>query len=194
MGTPYFQLKHRDASGEPATTAEALAESLAAYTAQAAAKLRRHGLLAAWCNIYAQVFASCGGISPERSEHCEAMSLEGYDFLGRTVVFPAPTDATNEMLRAIREEVDALYIKGTRYRKTGIVFFGLEKPGAAHQTDLFDDTPPAEKSRLYAAVDALNTRYGKGKVFSARRVRFPTGREPPQGAVTPRGWARGRGT
>ena len=43
------------------------------------------------------------------------------DFLGRTVVFPAPTDATNEMLRAIREE-----------------------------------------------VDALNARYGKGKVFSAR--------------------------
>ena len=137
--------------GEPATTADALAESLAAYTAQAAAKLRRHGLLAAGCNIYAQVFASGGG----------------GDFLGRTVVFPAPTDATNEMLRAIREEVDALYIEGTRYRKTGIVFFGLEKPGTAHQTDLFDDTPPAEKSRLYAAVDALNARYGKGKVFSA---------------------------
>ena len=69
--------------------------------------------------------------------------------------------------RVIREEVDALYIKGTRYRKTGIVFFVLEKPGTAHQTDLFDDTPPAEKSRLYAAVDALNARYGKGKVFSA---------------------------
>lgn len=71
------------------------------------------------------------------------------------------------MLRAIREEVDALYIEETRYRKTGIVFFGLEKPGTAHQTDLFDNTPPAEKSRLYAAVDALNARYGKGKVFSA---------------------------
>ena len=69
--------------------------------------------------------------------------------------------------RVIREEVDALYIEGTRYRKTGIVFFGLEKPGTARQTDLFDDTPPAEQSRLYAAVDALNARYGKGKVFSA---------------------------
>ena len=90
------------------------------------------------------------------------------DFPGRTVVFPAPTDATNEMLRAIREEVDALYIEGTRYRKTGIVLFGLEKPGTAHQPDLFDTTPPAGKSRLYAAVDALNARYGKGKVFSAR--------------------------
>ena len=137
--------------GEPATTAEALAESLAAYTAQAAAKLRRHGLLAAGCNIYAQAFESGGG----------------GDFLGRTVVFPAPTDATNEMLRAIREEVDALYVAGTRYRKTGIVFFGLEKPGTPRQTDLFDDTPPAERSRLYAAVDALNARFGKGKVFSA---------------------------
>ena len=90
--------------------------------------------------------------------------------------------------------MDALYIEGTCYRKTGIMFFGLEKPGTAHQTDLFDTTPRAEKSRLYAAVDALNARYGKGKVFSARRVRFPTSREPQQGAVTPRGWARGRGT
>ena len=132
--------------------------------------------------------------SPERSEHCEAMSLEGCDFLGRTVVFPAPTDATNEMLRAIREEVDALYVEGTRYRKTGIVFFGLEKPGTAHQTDLFDDTPPAEKSRLYAAVDALNARYGKGKVFSARLGCFSMGRNHPQGAVTPRASAQGRGT
>ena len=137
--------------GEPATTAEALAESLAAYTAQAAAKLRRHGLLAAGCNIYAQVFESGGG----------------GDCLGRTVVFPAPTDATNEMLRAIREEVDALYVAGTRYRKTGIVFFGLEKPCTPRQADLFDDTPPAARSRLYAAVDALNARFGKDKVFSA---------------------------
>ena len=79
----------------------------------------------------------------------------------------AEAERLREMLRAIREEVDALYVPGTRYRKTGIVFFGLEKPGTAHQTDLFDDTPPAEKSRLYAAVDALNARFGKGKVFSA---------------------------
>ena len=128
------------------------------------------------------------------------------DFLGRTVVFPAPTDATNEMLRAIREEVDALYIEGTRYRKTGIVFFGLEKPGTPRQMDLFENTDspfPIPRSpsslfpvpsSLYKAVDALNARYGKGKVFSARRVRFPTGREPPQGAVTPRDSAYGRGT
>ena len=50
----------------------------------------------------------------------------------------AEAERLREMLRAIREEVDALYVPGTRYRKTGIVFFGLEKPGTAHQTDLFD--------------------------------------------------------
>ena len=152
--------------GEPATTQEALAESLASFTAQAAAKLRRHGLLAAGCNIYAQIFAKGGGISPERSEPRQR-SLEGWDCVGRTVMFPAPTDATNVILRGISDEVKYLYLPGVRYRKTGIVFFGLEKPSVARQTDLFEETPPTERSRLYAAVDAINARFGKGKVFSA---------------------------
>ena len=137
--------------GEPVTTLEGIAESLASFTAQAATKLRKHGLLASGCNVYAQIFHSGGG----------------GDFLGRTVIFPAPTDATNEMLKAIREEVDALYIPGTRYRKTGVVFFGLEKVGSARQLDLFSPVEKAEASPLYKAIDALNKRYGKGKVFSA---------------------------
>ena len=137
--------------GEPVTTLEGLAESLASFTAQAATKLRKHGLLASGCNVYAQIFHSGGG----------------GDFLGRTVMFPAPTDATNEMLKAIREEVDALYIPGTRYRKTGVVFFGLEKVGSARQLDLFSPVEKAEASPLYTAIDSLNKRYGKGKVFSA---------------------------
>jgi DNA polymerase V len=137
--------------GEPVTTLDGISESLASFTAQAAAKLRRHGMLAAGCNIYAQIFRSGGG----------------GDCIVRTVMFPEPTDATNAMLDAMRPEVPALFLPGTRYRKTGVVFFGLEKPGTPRQTDLFDATPTAERSRLYKAVDALNARYGKGKVFSA---------------------------
>ena len=82
-------------------------------------------------------------------------------------MFPEPTDATNAMLDAIRPEVPALFLPGTRYRKTGVVFFGLEKPGMPQQTDLFAPVQKTERSRLYKAVDALNARYGKGKVFSA---------------------------
>jgi DNA polymerase V len=141
--------------GEPATTQEALAESLASFTAQAAAKLRRHGLLAAGCNIYAQIFADGGG----------------GECIGRTIVFSTPTDATNVILRGISDEVKYLYLPGIRYRKTGIVFFGLERPGTAHQMDLFLPPLPSSSvpvpSSLYKAIDALNARYGKGKVFSA---------------------------
>ena len=139
--------------GEPVTTLDGIAESLASFTAQAAAKLRKHGLLAAGCNIYAQIFHSGGG----------------GDFLERTVMFPTPTDATNEMLKAIREEVDALFIPGTRYRKTGVVFFGLEKADAPRQVDLFSlsSSQIPHSSSLYKTIDSLNKRYGKGKVFSA---------------------------
>ena len=68
---------------------------------------------------------------------------------------------------AIRPEIPALFLPGTRYRKTGVVFFGLEKVGTARQMDLF--TPPVESkaSPLYKTIDALNARFGKGKVFSA---------------------------
>ena len=142
--------------GEPATTPDAIAEAVATFTGQAAVKLRRHGLLASGCNIYAQIFASGGG----------------GEYAARTVVFPHPTDATNEMLTAIRREVGALYVQGFRYRKAGVIFFGLEKADAPRQLDLFAEpgTPtvaaPA-RSQLYKVVDALNARFGKGAVFSA---------------------------
>ena len=152
--------------GEPVTTLDGISESLASFTAQAATKLRKHSMLAAGCNIYAQIFRS-GGISPERSEPRQR-SLEGCgDCIVRTVMFPEPTDATNAMLDAIRPEVPALFLPGTRYRKTGVVFFGLEKVGTAKQMDLFSPPVESKASPLYKTIDSLNARFGKGKVFSA---------------------------
>lgn len=148
--------------GEPATTKEALGESLASFISQAAVKLRKHRLLAAGCNIYAQLFRSGGrSVTPQ-------WTLEGdADAIGRTVMFPEPTDATNVMLNAIHGEVDALYVPGVRYRKTGVVFFGLEKAGAIRQPTFFDAAPPREQSKLYKTIDALNRKFGSAKLFSA---------------------------
>ncbi len=137
--------------GDPVTTLDGLEESIASFTAQAASKLRRHKMLASGCSIYAQLFRSGGG----------------GDILERTIVFPAPTDATNEMLSAFRRDIPSLFIPGARYRKTGIVFFGLEKVGSMRQGDLFSPPKSAEASPLYKAIDMLNSRYGRGKVFSA---------------------------
>ncbi len=160
-GTPCHEERDYDADpdtvtcsrsfGEPVTTQDALMESIASFTAQAAAKLRRHGLLANGCNVYAQMGSACDS-----------------RWVERTVAFPQPTDATNAMLQAIRRDASgALFMQGERYRKSGVVFFGLEKVGSAYQTDLF--APPAERraSPLYKAIDAINAHYGKGKVFSA---------------------------
>ena len=44
---------------------------------------------------------------------------------------------------------------------------GLEKVGTARQMDLFAPPKVSEASPLYKAIDAINARYGKGKVFSA---------------------------
>ena len=144
--------------GVQITTMDALMESIASFTAQAATKLRRHGMLAAGCNVYAQVavpgmFEGGGGWNSS--------------FCGYTVTFPEPTDATNVMVRAIRERIGSLFVNGAKYRKSGIVFFGLEKAGAAYQADLFAPAVKHGKSRLYEVVDALNAKLGKGKVFTA---------------------------
>ena len=71
------------------------------------------------------------------------------------------------MLDAICPEVPGLFLPGTRYRKTGVVFFGLEKVGSARQMDLFSPPVESKESPLYKAIDAINARYGKDKVFSA---------------------------
>ena len=112
--------------------------------------MRRHGLLASGCNIYAQY----------------GSALEGR-FTERTVVFPNPTDATNEMLSSVSKGIAALFVPGERYRKSGIVFFGLEKAGSVRQLDLFAETRPLERSKLYEVVDAMNRKYGRGSLVSA---------------------------
>ena len=149
--------------GEQITTMDALMESIASFTAQAATKLRRHGMLAAGCNVYAEV---------RGNREWGMGNSEGNYFVERTVVFPAPTDATNEMTKAIRKEAVHLFKQGCRYRKSGVIFFGLEKFGAAYQPELFSDnySPfpiPHSPSKLYETIDALNAKLGKGTVFSA---------------------------
>ena len=144
--------------GEQITTVDALMESIASFTAQAAEKLRRHGMLASGCNVYAQIavpgmFENGGGWEDS--------------FYGYTVAFPEPTDATNVMVRTIHERIDSLFVDGAKYRKAGIVFFGLEKAGAAYQADLFAPAEKRKKSKLYETIDALNAKLGKSKVFSA---------------------------
>jgi len=136
--------------GTPVDDLESLSTSIASFAARAAIKLRRHGMLAGGCNIYAQYGSALDDT-----------------WTSWTVVFDRPTDATNEMLNAIGKCVPKMYVPNVKYRKSGVVFFGLEKAGTAQQLDLFNKQEPSRQSELFKAVDRLNHTLGGIKVFSA---------------------------
>jgi DNA polymerase V len=59
-----------------------------------------------------------------------------------------------------------LFCSGRRYKKAGIVFFGLE-PARSRQPDLFAESPLRQKEKsLSSAVDQLNRTLGRGTIFN----------------------------
>ena len=147
--------------GRPVTALEELREALAHYTARAAERLRRQGLRAAGANLYIQSY-------PE-----SAPPLPG-GVHAATVSFATPCAETSELLRELLPKLRGLFQPGRRYKKAGVMFFGLE-PDCARQPDLFADQARQERNdRFAAAVDAINQRYGRNTVFPlAEGIRKP---------------------
>ena len=82
-----------------------------------------------------------------------------------SVVFDVPTDDTGRMLSLISPRLKEIYSPGLRYKKSGVIFFGLESAQLC-QSNLFSSLPQRDGSALYQAVDALNARYGKNTLFT----------------------------
>ena len=69
------------------------------------------------------------------------------------------------MISQILPRLKKIFIPGRRYKKSGVMFFGLE-PASNLQPDLFADPAKLEKERrLSAALDNINSRFGRGTVF-----------------------------
>ena len=86
-------------------------------------------------------------------------------FQSSTVIFPHPTDDTSVMLNAIRPKLEKLFIYQRRYRKSGVLFFGLEN-NRETQLDLFNEKEKLEPSKLFNIVDQINTLYGRNTIFT----------------------------
>lgn len=145
--------------GKPVEDVRGLCEAVATHASAAAEKLRKAGMVAAGANVFVQECAPPG---------TGGWSDSGWwtPFTTSTAAFDAPTAATGEILAALRPAVEGLYVPGKRYRRAGVLFFGLERESTAG--DLFRGRPsdrPA--SKLAAAVDAINARFGRGTVFYA---------------------------
>lgn len=140
--------------GKPVTSLDEMTEAIAFYTARACEKLRRKNQRAAGANIYLQYY-------PEY----KPVEIPG-GFCGTTVQFPEPTCATSPMLRAIRPRLDGIFLQGRRYKKAGVIFYGLESC-QARQMDFFNDHAENDREETVSKlIDSLNAKLGKGAVFN----------------------------
>ena len=139
--------------GYPVVEFRELEEAVAVYTAKAAEKLRKEKLCAAGANVYFQMY-------PEYEPNPRPAGTTAI-----TVTFPVPTDDTSRMLSAIFPKLTAIFIDGRRYKKAGVIFFGLESATSV-QPDLFSPIPKKERSELFKTVDMVNKKFGRGTVFT----------------------------
>ena len=139
--------------GRPIVEFDELVESVSAYAARAAEKLRREKQVAAGVNVY---FIYYPEYVPEQIPGgCSSTS----------VMFGSPTDSTGSMISQIRPHLKRIFIPGRRYKKSGVMFFGLE-PAANQPPDLFADRAASDRERrLSETLDQINRRFGRGTLF-----------------------------
>ncbi len=76
-----------------------------------------------------------------------------------TMPLPMPTSNTMLLQRAAIECLKTIYKKGFRYRKAGIMFYGISSESVL-QVDMFSTAP--ENPQLMQTLDAINRRFGRG--------------------------------
>ena len=139
--------------GHPVTEFNDLTEAVASYAAKAAEKLRHEGQFASGANVYFMMYPEYGDRAQDGG--CTAT----------TVVFDVPLDDTGRIIAALSPKLRGIFIPGRRYKKCGVLFFGLEAADIPRQMDMFKTKAP-QKSKLFQAVDAVNHYLGKGTVFT----------------------------
>ena len=139
--------------GSPVTEFDDLAESVAHYTATAAEKLRKEQQTAEGISVYFVMY-------PEYTPVPMAGGINQF-----SVVFDTPTDDTSKILNAIRPKLASIFHKGRRYKKSGMMFFGLESKHN-RQMDLFSAPAQRDDNGLGKVIDEINSKFGKGTLFT----------------------------
>ena len=90
---------------------------------------------------------------------------QSFDYSGMEVTFTHATAYPNEIIKAVDEAFRAVFNSKQLYRATGIVVYKL-KTNEIKQMDLFGEAATTLKlKRLYEAVDLINDKFGKHKIF-----------------------------
>jgi DNA polymerase V len=138
--------------GQRVTDWPMLREAMVHYCTRAGEKLRSKGLKAK----HLQVFI-----------HTSRFSNDPYYGNALSTTLPHHTDYTPELVHHATTLLKAIYRKGYRYAKCGVILTDLSTQ-AAPQADLFHPLPDTERqAALSTAIDRINRRMGKHTVSFA---------------------------
>jgi DNA polymerase V len=152
---PKQQIACTRSFGKPVHQLGPLIEAVSEFAARAAEKLRKQKSLATELLVFMHT-------SPYRpGPQCS-----------RSVVVPLrrPTDDTLALAKAAADGMRYMFLAGYQFIKAGVILVDLQPASVQQQElDLCDpNEAPAtsDRSRLMAAVDVINTRFGKGTVHA----------------------------
>ena len=140
------------AFGTAVTELPPLVEAVSEFASRAAEKLRKQGSLASQLLVF-----------------CHTSPFRPGPRFNKSVVVPLrrPTADTAKLVWAAAAGMRRMYEPGYRMAKAGVMLLDLV-PASVQQAELdLEDEDHRDRSRLMEAIDALNTRYGKGTVHSA---------------------------
>jgi DNA polymerase V len=144
--------------GRPVTSRGDLREAVASYVSAAAARLRAQGLVAGFLHVF---------LATNRFKE----DLPQYSGCLMTAL-PQPTGCTSTLIRSACQVLERIYKPGYEYQKAGVMLTGLVSRKRCQQ-NLF--LPPAdERADLMAAMDRINTRWGRNTLqFAAAGLAKP---------------------
>jgi DNA polymerase V len=126
--------------GRPVTSYQELSEAISTYTSRAAEKIRRQNLSTA----HVSVFVNTDTFKPQDPQY----------YATQPVRLPVATADTGTLLKAARAALRALYKRGYRYKKAGVVLLELTQVKEG-QGDLWEKPDSPKTRRLMRAIDSV---------------------------------------
>jgi DNA polymerase V len=139
--------------GEDTNQAHVLEAAIATLATQAAYRLRRDTLLARRIGLFV-----------DTNRH-----KPGYRRWVRNVAINTPTSDSGHIISLLVQELASFYSTSQQYHRLG-VFLHDFVPEGAMQTDLLGNVDTARSERSAArmrALDTINSKWGKGKIYFA---------------------------
>lgn len=149
VNEPKQQIIRSRSFGQLVTDKAVLQAAIATHISSAAEALREQDTQASIINVFI---------------HTNRFREQDLQYCGsKTTSLPAPSSDTLILNQLAMRLLDQAYKPGYLYKKAGVMLAGIES-SQHQQTDLFAAKSDPARDKLMAAMDSLNTRYGRGTV------------------------------